>query len=247
MVAVLAGALLIGACAQDAAMDERPASAVMSGADDAASDIFYASQEEADADLMRFDRKNPQCQLWTNWQKVCTRVDGVMTCRPDPVRQVRPSKVFCGEQGDDSLSAVELLSSLRFCDNVIESGSSRLVDGEVVRSIRLACDKFDRERPFNGRDFQALRSKQCIEWSDRATGELICREGSGGSCDSVGHVEMGAFCSKKAQLTCEYLDFATTDRLSRVDVGDDGIVMSVQGPSVPDVINGVGVHALRCK
>jgi len=51
----------------------------------------------ADRALQAFDAAHPQCQLWTNWQKMCSRTgpDGATVCVTDPDRPVRPSEPFC--------------------------------------------------------------------------------------------------------------------------------------------------------
>lgn len=73
----------------------------MAGADggesEGAASIYYASQQEADAALAAFERENPQCQLWTNWQKMCSRIgaDGGTLCVEDKARRARPSIPFC--------------------------------------------------------------------------------------------------------------------------------------------------------
>ena len=38
-------------------------------AGDAERSIYYKSQAAADTALVAFDKANPSCQLWTNWQK----------------------------------------------------------------------------------------------------------------------------------------------------------------------------------
>jgi len=43
-------------------------------------DIYYKTQAAADRALEAFDTANPSCQLWTNWQKMCSHA---------PVRMAR--------------------------------------------------------------------------------------------------------------------------------------------------------------
>jgi|GEM_PF-1250777 len=162
MATVLAGALLLGACAQDSTLDEGSASAAMSRANEAAADIFYASQEEADADLMRFDRENPQCQLWTNWQRTCSRTgpDGATFCHETLV-EVEPSQVFCAADGVDGYVMINQLETKkekasfnRFCS---EFGIDR-ISGERT------CVEWKSERPFNGLRQTEVEHPWCKRW-----------------------------------------------------------------------------------
>lgn len=157
------GALALSACAQDAALDEGPGSAAMTRANDAPLDIFYVSQEEADADLARFDRENPQCQLWTNWQKMCSRTGEGTHCVAADSRRVRPSKVFCSHTGG-GISAGPgaeatprvLGSFFRYCD--LPGG----FDGSYEQRVN-ACE-WRVNRPFNGRSKRELDHPWCGRW-----------------------------------------------------------------------------------
>jgi len=159
---VFASALLLSGCAQDAAMDERPASAVMSGADDAASDIFYTSQQQADADLARFDRENPQCQLWTNWQRACSRTgaDGATYCHYTPV-DVAPSQVFCAADGIDGYMMIHQLNTVR--EKASFNRFCAEFDFDYVSGER-ACVEWSLERPFNGLRLVEVEHPWCNRW-----------------------------------------------------------------------------------
>ena len=63
--------------------------------------IYYRTQSDADIDLMAFGRAHPNCQVWTNWQKLCTNLDdgGPVSCIRDAQRPARPSKPFCVVNG----------------------------------------------------------------------------------------------------------------------------------------------------
>ena len=73
-------ALALSSCAQDAPIDANSVNAAVSNANNSTPDIFYPSQTAADADLVRFERENPSCQLWTNWQKMCSRTGEGIHC-----------------------------------------------------------------------------------------------------------------------------------------------------------------------
>lgn len=156
------GVLSLSACVQDGPLDEGPGSAGMSRAGDATLDIFYASQEEADADLARFDRENPQCQLWTNWQRTCSRTgpDGATFCHNTSV-DVEASQVFCAADGIDGYllinqlqTAREKASFNRFCSEF---------DIDYVSGERT-CVVWQSGRPFNGLRLAEVEHPWCERW-----------------------------------------------------------------------------------
>ena len=55
--------------------------------------IYYKSQAAADTALAAFDKDNPSCQLWTNWQKMCSRTGegGAASCIKGRQLSVKPS------------------------------------------------------------------------------------------------------------------------------------------------------------
>lgn len=143
-------------------------------------DLYYASQSEADESLARFDREHPQCQLWTNWQKMCSRTGGGSTthCSIDTAHPVAPSRPFCARPGVGDMPDYEARSHNRFCaDAAGTSGST-----ETKR-----CRFHQHDRPFNGYRLAALRSPVCRRWVDAGTRATICTEGVSGprSCEVV--------------------------------------------------------------
>lgn len=51
----------------------------------------------ADRQMIAFGEANPQCQLWTNWERLCSRtgLGGGIQCHIDPGRRVASSLPFC--------------------------------------------------------------------------------------------------------------------------------------------------------
>lgn len=168
--------------------------------------IFYKSQIEADAALAAFDKAHPQCQTWTNWQRLCLRVDGTgnVQCREDQSKPVRPSQPFCvsNEYGypigieADLASKTDIPMMHRFCSKFAKQGGVRV------------CSEMSPHRPFSGRNLGALRTPFCEVWSkgERA----ICSED--GSVEgipkcaelSVPKQNDGPFyCSKKREVTSD--------------------------------------------
>jgi hypothetical protein len=140
-------------------------------------DAFAASavrpaSHSADRQLAAFDRTHPQCQLWTNWQKMCSRTgaNGASVCVVDPDRPVAPSAPFC-VAGDGSPlgppTAAERASHRRFCSNATSEGAA----------APLGLCEGNEERPFNGRRIAARQHPWCEMWAD-STYEPVCRSGA---------------------------------------------------------------------
>lgn len=143
-----------------------------------------------DAQLAAFDRANPQCQLWTNWQKMCSRTGpgGETICVVDPARRVRPSEPFCSGFSDSprvrpraaDLSARQAASINRFCSPARAStGPTGAPNEECGLSPA---------RPFNGYRLAARLHPWCGQWSDALTGAPVCNmDGAGGlpSCRAL--------------------------------------------------------------
>jgi hypothetical protein len=134
-------------------------------------DIYYKTQAEADAALDQFDKDNPSCQLWTNWQKMCSRTgeNGTTLCVTDPNRSVRPSVPFC-DAGVLSIrknfSQKQLQSVWRYCTQKKSKSNP----------TPKPCANFLSDRPFSGYTVAARRHRFCNEWSDGSTGRKICSE-----------------------------------------------------------------------
>ena len=184
---VLAGGVLLG-CATIGASGEE--------------DIYYSSQAEADADLARFDADNPDCQLWTNWQKMCSRTGGggETWCGSDSETPARPSKPFCQIRRGishrtpffDPLEGGELLmessasreSRNRFCAEYWSEADLP----KSLRGYRVGfCKRFASQRPFNGLGQGQASHPACGEWGRLDGASLIyCKKfSSSGSCDKM--------------------------------------------------------------
>jgi hypothetical protein len=107
-------------------------------------DIYYSSQADADAALAQFDRDNPSCQLWTNWQKICSRTgnDSATSCLRSSYR-VRPSVPFCqghrlGSTAPDAEDRPnEFRSMQRFCAGDANRGEAAGMTGNPA-----ACSSY---------------------------------------------------------------------------------------------------------
>lgn len=161
--------------------------------------------------LNSFGEDNPKCQLWTDWRQMCSRTgpNGETVCVNDPDRQVEPSEPFCTDSslGYDALSLNEsqTQSVLRFCDVLAEMELPTTENGQRVMVPITLCQKFDSDRPFNGRRVAARLHPWCGEWSDSATGTAVCTVSSADGndtprCDALAaesyEQETRMFCSK---------------------------------------------------
>jgi hypothetical protein len=122
--------------------------------------IYYKSQAEADAAFAAFDKDNPDCQLWTNWQKMCSRTgeNGATFCQKARV-SVKPSVPFCTTTGefddvsDISFSTPQMDSYLRFCSRKT---------GEIFNNVP-ACI-WSKNRPFSGLNIKEQKHPWCKTW-----------------------------------------------------------------------------------
>jgi hypothetical protein len=148
--------------------------------------IYYPSQQAADAAITRFDHENPECQLWTNWQKMCSRTgpNGETVCVPDRSHPARASEPFCAATpfaGAPSPPNPRQLSSIfRYCQRRYRE---RITDatGRVIFDGFL-CGHYRRERPFNGRTLDARRHPYCQRWERGPAGVLVCTRWGEGGC-----------------------------------------------------------------
>jgi hypothetical protein len=137
------------------------------------SSIYYKTQAQADAALDQFDKANPNCQLWTNWQKMCSRLgkQGENThCNTDPSFPSRPTRPFCIASLESQLvTNAEQLPNSEDID-VLNVYCARIekVDGKSL------CRKMKARRPFNGLSLAALRHPFCEVWSKNS--KKICSE-----------------------------------------------------------------------
>lgn len=142
----------------------------------------------ANGAMVDFGRDNPKCQLWTDWRLMCSRSGdeaGETVCVTDPGRQVEPSAPFCTDSylGYDAanLNAAQTQSVLRFCEVVADMEIPEVRDGERIMTPIKLCQKFQKDRPFNGRRVAARLHPWCDEWSDSENRSVVCTVPSGES------------------------------------------------------------------
>jgi hypothetical protein len=179
--------------------------------------VSAGEQTAADAQLAAFDKSEPECQLWTNWQKMCSRTgpDGETICEVDEARPVAPSAPFCvGRTGTSpgvllsALSPDQQLSARRFCDPAPPEGA------EATGATADWCP-YAKNRPFNGYRLQPRLHAWCNAWSDKSTLEPICSmPGANGNTPDCSvqsqrgtNSEGGLFCSKpQVPQWCDWVE-----------------------------------------
>lgn len=137
--------------------------------------LFYRSQAKADADLSQFDRENPKCELWTNWERMCSRLGsgGATTCVSDPTFKAKPSRPFCVADAHGYL-----VNRYRSANVAIRSSAGRFCakrSSEARKGDK--CVVYARQRPFNGTTLATRRAPACEVWSDEtAPWKPVCSE-----------------------------------------------------------------------
>ena len=127
-----------------------------------AGDPFYQTapydQSPADRRLRAFDKSHPQCALWTDWHKLCSRTGpkGASYCRLDRQHTAAPSQPFCAISLDEQQrdTAAERLSRQRF------SKIRRQEDCQNCSPARI----YQPDRPFGGAQLSQVEHPQCAVW-----------------------------------------------------------------------------------
>jgi hypothetical protein len=117
----------------------------------------------SDRSLKEYDQAHPDCDLWTDWRKLCSRMgpDGATTCTIDSHHPAKPSAPFCADSKlghHDSLA--EAASRRRFCAKWDDAEYDRR-SGAVYRT----CKFYKAERPFNGTSIEPMASPYCLAWT----------------------------------------------------------------------------------
>ena len=134
---------------------------------------------KADQTLKEFDKNHPECELWSDWHKLCSRTGpgGSTYCRLDRDHPTKPSAPFCskgtsGYSDFATLSPSELRSVRRF---VTGYKTVRLQEGHdgrlTARNIKEPI--YDPDRPFSGRTIAELEHPYCAVWQIIGGGDAI--------------------------------------------------------------------------
>lgn len=183
--------------------------------------------------LAAFERDNPDCQLWTDWQSMCSRTGSNREpyCVRDPDRPVAPSEPFCTNAylGYEpySLSKRQVQSVMRFCDR---TEARKTLNGKSSDGSARNCVRFNPDRPFSGRGLAARLHPWCEEWADSGTETIVCSNASTSNiaCDEKAKAGFRSknrlYCAKwRLPQWCQegrdYYDYSKD--LTRLAVSDD--------------------------
>jgi hypothetical protein len=185
--AAILSALCLWACSMQPAATPEVASPSANGRSGPAGSLYFSNQSDADESLARFGQQNPECPIWTKWQKTCSRTGagGSSICVRDQGLPARPSEPFCVRTEFSGLPSPlterQNASSMRFCartrhEHVSDSAGRFLYEDTV-------CHRYRTDRPFNGRTLAARRHPLCGQWSRGSGGVLICSQWMAGPCE----------------------------------------------------------------
>lgn len=116
---------------------------------------------KADRALQAFDKNHPECALWSDWRKLCSRIgpDGATYCRIDPEHPASPSAPFCAREngrafilGKDDLPHYETArqSRSRFRFSKLGNNGYRI---------------WTSSRPFSKISFPNIKNNACYKYS----------------------------------------------------------------------------------
>lgn len=120
-----------------------------------------ATAQSQEDQMQRFGRTHPQCQQWTDWQRLCSRTGpgGSVACRRDLEVRVKPSAPFCvaGAWRDVPWhvadTPAEQKSRMRFC---------AAPDSEDFGTKKIPiCREYNPRRPFNGSKLATIYDERC--------------------------------------------------------------------------------------
>jgi len=129
---------------------------------------------KADRALQAFDKNHPECALWSNWRKLCSRIGpgGSTYCRTDPDHPASPSAPFCAREegraffiGKDDLPGYETASEKE----------------SMFRFSKLKSNGYRgwvENRPFYRMSFKYIKNNACLlyEYSRNYPGpSLTCK------------------------------------------------------------------------
>lgn len=138
---------------------------------------------KADRALKEFAEEHPNCPLWTNWHKLCSRTgpDGTAYCRLDRVHHASASTPFCAAMNGqletnhaDYNEKSQYQSSIRF--SKIRSVKEIIFEGNSSKSHIRNIRSWSADRPFNGRSFWQYEDPGCEIWwyPDPDLGPVTC-------------------------------------------------------------------------
>jgi hypothetical protein len=134
--------------------------------------VSYADDIVPIKTLAQFEKDNPSCRMWTNWQSLCSRTGPSMNvfCKKDEGFAVEPSEPFCVSQempvgqtfGAQFDTASQRQSRNRFCRQLDDDGMSS--------GLMAPCAEYSLYRPFDGLRSEAVVHPLCMKWKSVGEG-----------------------------------------------------------------------------
>jgi hypothetical protein len=143
----------------------------------------------ADRKLQHFDRTHPDCDLWTDWRNLCSRMgpSGATTCRTDPFHLAKPSEPFCAEgELPSSDTLLEGRSRSRYCVRFMDQLSPQQTEPKGAHY----CALYRSDRPFNGERLAQMETPDCVQWSWNEGDCVTDRNGGNGEAPSCASSEV---------------------------------------------------------
>ncbi|MEO8722340.1 MAG: hypothetical protein ABI395_02295 [Sphingobium sp.] len=164
------------------------------------------SNSKADRALKAFDVGHPQCAIWSDWHKLCSRIgpNGATYCRTDPEHPTNPSAPFCaalegqpyftdGENLPKDETPEQRKSRFRFSHIVISKSVIDSPASEKGTIITQSGHLWNENRPFRNQSFRYLENPGCDVWSyfEETTKKVsLCSSRDNGgrrSCETLIH------------------------------------------------------------
>lgn len=163
-------------------------SAAKSSESNTPSASVYDLRMESDRRLFAFEKQHPNCPMWTDWRKLCSRLGpgGSTYCKTDPVYSAKPSTPFCATEANMQDTKAESDSRMRFCVKY----NRRSNDGDVdYPTGSTYCEEYKSLRPFGGQQFAQLEHPACTAWGNGTPTKNVCASGQSNEnglpkCDS---------------------------------------------------------------
>lgn len=206
--------------------------------------MIESSTTAASRRLLDFGTAHPECAMWSDWQKICSRTGpgGSVHCNVETGRSVEPSQPFCAHRTmEGRWPEAQREAANRFCAEY-ETRDHELSSGAIERYRR--CRRYESNRPFNGRRIASLMHPGCGAWSDERTRELICTvDGSEGvpTCSSLAESDY----EHTWQLTCSAWIGSRACHAYPINERRDYTQGDMYIPTSPDVLR--PVHGLACE
>jgi hypothetical protein len=166
-----------------------------------APDAVVEAETKADAALEKFQKQNPDCLAWTDWQKTCSKLDvnGLKVHCNKTVVPAKRSAVFCLATRNKDFTGTPYGGKLKTA-----SAFNRYCTAYKTIKGKKICMERENQRPFSGFNFLEVRHPYCKMWINSSGAYCSEDEAKEGwtSCSDMDHMEPSS-----SKLTCSMPDF----------------------------------------